>query len=79
MAEGFTALEALVARHGGDFCYGNSLSFADICLIPQMFNARRFKLDISPYPHLAAIDERCRTLPAFIASHPENQPDFPKE
>jgi maleylacetoacetate isomerase len=79
MAEGFKPLEALVARHGGQYCYQDSLSMTDICLVPQIFNARRFKLDISPYPHLVAIDERCRKLPAFIAGHPDNQPDFPKE
>ena len=79
MAEGFAALEVLVARHGGEYCYGNSLTIADICLIPQIFNARRFKLDLAPYPRLLAVEEHCTTLPAFIAGHPENQPDCPKE
>lgn len=79
MAEGFAALEALVARHGGDYCYGDGLTMADICLIPQIFNAHRFKLDLSPYPRLVAIEERCQALPCFVASHPGKQPDCPRE
>jgi maleylpyruvate isomerase len=78
MAEGFRALEALVATHGGVHCYGDALSFAEICLVPQIYNARRFGLELEDFPRLIAIDERCADLPAFAASHPDRQPDSPK-
>jgi maleylpyruvate isomerase len=62
---GFTALEAEVSAIGGSFCAGESLSAADLCLVPQMFNARRFNVDLTPYPALIAIDARVRALPAI--------------
>ena len=77
MAEGFRALERLVAEHGGDFCHGDAVSLADLCLVPQMFNARRFGLELAEFPALTAVDERCRALPAFGSAHPDNQVDAP--
>ena len=77
MALGFEALESLL--HGdpatGLFCHGDTPSFADICLVPQMTNARRVKMDLSPYPTLLRIEEAAYRLPAFVAARPENQPD----
>lgn len=73
--EGFTALEQMVGGDGGRFCWGDAPSFADICLVPQMFNARRFGVDLSAFPRLAAIDAHCQTLDAFQAAAPGNQPD----
>ena len=78
MEEGFRALEALAVEHGGAFCHGDAVSFADICLVPQMYNARRFGLELAEFPRLMAVDERCAELPAFIQSHPDNQVDSPK-
>lgn len=77
MAEGFQALESLVGAHGGAFCHGDTVSFADICLVPQMYNARRFGVELADFPRLSAIDEACATLPAFAASHPDHQVDTP--
>lgn len=74
---GFAALEALVAQCGGDFCCGDQVTIADLCLVPQMYNARRFSVDITPFPRLQAIDSRCCALAAFAAAHPDRQPDFP--
>ena len=62
---GFDGLEALIADKDGPYCAGRSLSLADVCLVPQMFNARRYDVDLSPYPRLVEIDERLRNLPAF--------------
>lgn len=72
----FTALEAtLVARdEQTPFCFGDQPSLADICLVPQMFNANRFNLDLSAYPTLVAINERCVALDAFAKAHPNLQP-----
>ena len=77
IAEGFTALETLVKRAGssGQFCIGGAPSIADLCLIPQIYSARRFGLDLRPYPTLTTIDAHCLTLPAFIAAQPEKQAD----
>ena len=80
MAEGFAAFEALVADNPAtsDFCEGNAPGVADACLVPQLYNARRFGLDLSPYPNLRRIEASCLALPAFEAASPERQPDAPQ-
>lgn len=77
--DGFRALEAMLDRRGDaqQFCFGGQPGMADLYLVPQLANARRFGCDLTPYPRLAAIDDACRALPAFIAGAPENQVDFP--
>ncbi|HEX4295423.1 MAG TPA: maleylacetoacetate isomerase [Rhizomicrobium sp.] len=74
---GFAALETMLARDAetGKFCHGDSPTIADICLIPQMANARRVQLDFSLYPTLARIETQALSLPAFDAALPANQPD----
>lgn len=73
---GLQALEAdLAAQHSGDFCVGSQPTMADCCLVPQIFNAQRFGVDMTPYPTLRSIDEACQELPAFQAAHPAAQPD----
>jgi maleylacetoacetate isomerase len=77
MATGFSALEAMLAQSAGTgrFCHGDTPTLADVCLIPQMANARRIEMDLSPYPTLLRIEEAAYRLPAFTAARPENQPD----
>jgi maleylacetoacetate isomerase len=76
---GFEALETqLGARAATAFAFGDAPTIADICLVPQCANARRFKFDFSPFPRLVAIDERCRAHAAFIKAVPENQKDAVK-
>ncbi|GGY91717.1 maleylacetoacetate isomerase [Novosphingobium colocasiae] len=77
IGEGFAALETMVARHGGQYCFGDEPGLADCCLVPQIYNARRFGVDLEPYPRLVAIDGACQALAAFAAAAPENQPDAP--
>lgn len=74
---GFTALEALVADHPdtGHYCHGDTPGLADIALVPQMYNARRFGCELGAFPTLVRIDATCRAHPAFAAAAPENQPD----
>jgi maleylpyruvate isomerase len=73
---GLQALEAdLAAQHSGDFCVGSQPTMADCCLVPQIFNAQRFGVDMTPYPTLRSIDEACQELPAFQAAHPAAQAD----
>ena len=69
---GFETLEALVSNHGGNYCLGDEITVADICLVPQMFNARRFKVPLDKFPALVAIDARLRQLESFRAAAPEN-------
>jgi len=77
VAEGFTGLEVMVREASTDkrYCYGNSITMADVLLLPQMYNARRFKCDLAPYPTLVKIAEHLDTLPPFQAARPEAQPD----
>lgn len=75
IAEGFTALEALMPEAAGRFCHGDTPTLADAFLVPQMFNARRYKCPLEPYPRLVAIEAECLALPAFAETHPERQPD----
>jgi maleylacetoacetate isomerase len=70
---GFDALERRLTldQETGRFCHGDSVTMADLCLVPQVFNARRFSVDLLPYPHIVAIDAACRELPAFKSAAPE--------
>ena len=74
-AEGLAACERLIANETGPFCFGASPTLADLCLVPQMANARRFGVDISGWTKLVAADAAASALPAFQAAAPESQPD----
>jgi maleylacetoacetate isomerase len=76
--ETFEGLETFVKGTRGDFCYGDTPTVADICLVPQMTNARRVHTDLKPFPNLVEIDERARAHPAFAAAAPDKQPDYPR-
>ena len=77
MKEGMAVLEAQLARSGdtGRFCHRDTPTMADCCLVPQVFNAQRFEIDLAPYPTIARIHGHCAGLPAFVAAHPAQQPD----
>jgi len=77
LAAGFEALEVMLAPQAGEFCAGDTPGLADICLVPQVYNARRFELDLSPYPSIVRIDARCQALDAFASAAPEAQGDAP--
>jgi maleylacetoacetate isomerase len=75
IAEAFGPLETLVSQFGGGrYCFGDSLTLADVCLVPQMYNARRFNCDVTPYPTLVRIAAGLEAEPAFAAAAPECQP-----
>jgi len=80
IGEGFRALEERARRLSGDgrHMFGSAVTLADICLVPQMYNARRFNCDVGPYPTLRAICAYLETLPPFAKAAPEVQPDAPK-
>ncbi|MEJ7806621.1 MAG: maleylacetoacetate isomerase [Telluria sp.] len=75
--EGFAALETTLAASGdtGRFCHGDTPTLADCVLVPQVFNASRFGIDLTPYPTIMRIDAACQGVPAFAAAHPGQQPD----
>jgi maleylacetoacetate isomerase/maleylpyruvate isomerase len=77
ITEGFTALETQTRRysHGGRYCHADTLSLADVLLVPQMVNARRYQTDLSAFPTLVGICTHVEALPAFAATRPELQPD----
>ena len=72
---GFVALEAVASSAKSDFLFGGYPSFAEICLVPQIWNARRFEVDLSAFPTLVALDRRCMEIEAFVLARPEAQPD----
>ena len=81
ITEGFDAFEALLRDHPatGAFCDGFAPTLADCCLVPQVYNARRFGVDMAPYPTICAIEEACLALPAFRDAAPDRQPDAPRQ
>lgn len=74
---GMSALEALLVNHPrtGRYCHGDTPTLADCCLVPQVFSAQRFGVDMTPYPTVARIHAACNELPAFQQAHPSQQPD----
>lgn len=77
---GFDALEEMLGSNPstGEFCEGDEPTMADCCLVPQVYNARRFGLDMERYPTIHRIHARCLALPEFANALPENQPDAPR-
>ena len=76
--DGFSALEHMIARHGGRFAFGDALTLADCYLVPQVYSARRFHADLTPYPQLVAAADAAGDLPTIKNAHPDLQPDADK-
>ena len=76
---GFVALEEALKKTAGKYCYGDEITIADICLVPQVFNANRFKVDMSEFPIISRIEEELSKHEAFQKAHPTQQPDCPEE
>jgi maleylacetoacetate isomerase/maleylpyruvate isomerase len=73
--DGFRALEPMIAAHTAGFAFGAEPTLADCLLIPQVYSAERYQVDLAAYPAIAAVAARCAATPAFQAAHPEQQPD----
>ena len=73
VAEGLAALDQMAQPHAGAFLFGDAPTLADICLVPQLYNARRFSVPIADYPTLRRADETASAHPAFAAAHPDRQ------
>ena len=79
IVNGFTALEKVLQNRAGTFCFGSSLSIADICLVPQVYNANRFAMNLSAFPIINRINKHCLTLPEFQKATPEAVVEIYKE
>lgn len=78
VGDGLAAFEALLVQYGaGEFCIGDAPTLADCALVPQLYNARRFGVDLTPYPVIRRIEAACVALPAFEAAAPDRQADAP--
>ncbi|MBI2993092.1 MAG: maleylacetoacetate isomerase [Gammaproteobacteria bacterium] len=79
IAEGLTTFEKLLADGGasGPYCLGGDVTIADMCLVPQIYNARRFEVPLDDWPTLRVVEENCLKLEAFDRARPERQPDAP--
>lgn len=78
LTDGLAAFAHFASETAGAFCVGDLPTIADCCLVPQLLSARRFDVDLTPYPQLLAIEERCLALPAFASAMPDRQPDAVK-
>ncbi|EDW66527.2 probable maleylacetoacetate isomerase 2 [Drosophila virilis] len=77
ISRGFRGLEQVLSLSSGKYCVGDEISMADCCLVPQVFNARRYKVTLDPYPTILQLDQNLATNETIRASHPHNQPDCP--
>lgn len=77
IARGLAALEKTASETAGKHLVRDDVSFADVYLVPQLYNARRFGVELAPYPTLVRVEAACATLPAFEAAHPDRQADKP--
>ncbi|XP_070697807.1 maleylacetoacetate isomerase isoform X1 [Pempheris klunzingeri] len=76
---GFQALEPILKQTAGKYCVGDEISMADICLVPQVYNAERFKVDVGQYPTIKRLNQTLLEIEAFNVSHPTRQPDTPAD
>ena len=72
---GFDALYVLIEKYSGRYSFGDEVTFVDLCLIPQLYNARRFNVDLEKYPRLLEIEKELNAIQAFADAHPDKQPD----
>ncbi|XP_065345750.1 probable maleylacetoacetate isomerase 2 [Cloeon dipterum] len=77
--KGFTALEVVLRKFSGRYCVGNTVTLADCCLAPQVFNAKSFHVDLGPFPKIRQISLELEKIPAFQRAHPYLQPDCPED
>ncbi len=77
VTEGFSAFETLITDTAGTYCFGDTVTLADVYLVPQLYNARRYETPLEAFPEIVRIDAACNALDAFRFAAPEQQPDAP--
>jgi maleylpyruvate isomerase len=75
VGRGLDAFETLVAQSAGRYCVGDQVTLADVCLVPQVYSARRFGVDLTRHPTVVRVEEALAQLPAFQKAHADRQPD----
>ena len=75
VSKAFSAFEQRLEKHAGVYCVGDTISLADLCLVPQVYNAQRFRVDLAPYPRIMQVYSHLQQLEAFQKAAPEQQPD----
>jgi maleylacetoacetate isomerase len=79
LTKGLTAIEKILEETAGQYCIGNSVTIADLCLVPQVYSAKRFSISLENFPIIRKVNEELEKLPEFKAAHAHNQPDTPDE
>lgn len=79
LSKGLNAIEEILKITAGKYCVGDEISLADLCLVPQVYSANRFKVSLEQYPIIRRVNESLEKLPQFKVAHPSNQPDCPPE
>jgi len=77
--EGLKVFEHAISFTAGTYCFGNTITYADMCIVPQLMNARRYKIDMTQFPNIVRVEAALSQHPAFIAAHPDAQPDNPEK
>jgi len=77
ISKGLKVVEELLVKSSGNFCVGDQITMADCCLVPQIYNANRFEVDMSHFPNITRIMKSLELEKAFISAHPDSQPDKP--
>lgn len=75
LSKGFTAIEKILAKSSGKYCIGDDISIADLCLVPQVYSANRFKVDMSQYPNVMRVYKELEACESFKRAHAHRQPD----
>lgn len=79
ITQGFSSLEKILEKSSAEYCVGNTITIADCCLVPQIANAKRYKVDMEKYRTIMRIEKLLKENDAFKAAHPFKQPDFPHD
>lgn len=79
ITKGFTAVEKMLSSSAGKYCVGDEITLADCCLVPQIYNARRYHVDLRSFPTILKVDRHLEHHSAFTETHPNNQPDCPSK
>jgi maleylacetoacetate isomerase len=79
ISKGLRAVEAILKETSGMYCVGDEVTLADLCLVPQVYSAKRFNINLDEFPNVVRVNDELEKLPAFIKAHAHRQPDTPSE